>query len=149
MKYGKIIRSLQRFGVVVGYDAEERLIIWPASRVPQSVRSRLTRMHRSLNKQANAWSLATVAEQGSEMLPKLAEHLVPFVFAAVYDELPVMNLKIGTRTVHDLNVFVVAWLEAYAVSYRQGEALEQLNLAHEVWLELEAKLKELPRPEEA
>jgi hypothetical protein len=133
VRYGQIIKALARFGVLVGHDPDNHLVLWPASRVPYELRIRLRGMKMGLNAQAGAYFLVLDATKGTEDLPRLPEHLRLFVQAAVYDQFPIVPMKVGTRQIHDLNVFVVIWLGAYAKSYRRGEALEQLNLAYEAW----------------
>ena len=149
VRYGQIIKSFARFGVVIGYDPHDQLAVWPASRVPYALQQRLKRLRMGLNKQIEACGLALEASNGRADLPSLPQHLHQFVQAAAHDDFPIIPLEVGTRSIHDLNVFVVSWLFAYATSYRRGEALEQLNLAHQVWLELEVRLKEIPGREEA
>jgi hypothetical protein len=90
-------------------------------------------MQMGLNIQAGAYYQALDAVNGTGDLPQLPEHLRQFVWAAVYDEFPIVPMKVGTRQIHNLSAFVVVWLSAYAKSYRRGEALEQLNLAYEAW----------------
>jgi hypothetical protein len=105
-------------------------------------------MQMGLNKQAGAYYQAVEATKGTEDLPQLPENLRLFVWAAVYDEFSIVPIKVGTRYIHDLSAFVVVWLGAYATSYRRGEALEQLNLAHQSWLELERGTKEASTPQQ-
>jgi hypothetical protein len=148
LRYGQVLKTLARFGVSVGYDPHNYLVLWPASRVPYGLRIRLRRMQMGLNIQAGAYYQALDAVNGTGDLPQLPEHLRQFVWAAVYDEFPIVPMKVGTRQIYNLSAFVVVWLSAYATSYRRGEALEQLKIAHQAWLEFERAAKEAFTPEQ-